>query len=281
MTRGWICLLLALLASCGSNDAAPLNTTPPKSEHALAVVVPESTPVSKPVTTNAVPSTTTIPPRPAWPSAGLEPGSEGTLVELLQADLEALGFRTGDSIDGVYGAGTTSAVMAFEKFEGLDRDGVADAEMLAALAEPTGIVPLGAMAGAPRIEIDLERQLLFARADNGQIKILNTSTGSGETYQSSSGSYVRATTPTGDYRIERRIDGVRNAFLGSLYRPLYFKRGWAIHGSSSVPAYPASHGCARLRNDDQDWMFDTFRDGTEVTVYEFNPVLAPVAVQQS
>jgi lipoprotein-anchoring transpeptidase ErfK/SrfK len=31
-----------------------------------------------------------------------------------------------------------------------------------------------------------------------------------------------------------------------LWYPLYFLRGFALHGYPSVPAYPASHGCVRL-----------------------------------
>ena len=31
-----------------------------------------------------------------------------------------------------------------------------------------------------------------------------------------------------------------------LWYPLYFHRGFALHGYPSVPAYPASHGCVRL-----------------------------------
>ena len=36
---------------------------------------------------------------------------------------------------------------------------------------------------------------------------------------------------------------------------MYFFKGWAIHGSPSVPAYPASHGCVRISNADADWLF--------------------------
>jgi len=236
---------------------------------APATVAPTST-TTVPTTT---PPSTTAPVRVVWPADGLNWGDRGEAVVQLQTDLESLGFRTGDAIDGSYGSGTASAVMAFEKFEGIARDGIADAEMLQRLAEPTGGMPMEVGRGTPRIEIDIARQLLFARTDTGAVTVLNTSTGSGELYEASNGKYYNANTPTGEFSIERRIDGYREAFLGSLYRPLYFKRGWAIHGSNSVPGYPASHGCARLRNNDQDWMFETFSDGTEVSVYEFAPVL--------
>ena len=76
-----------------------------------------------------------------------------------------------------------------------------------------------------------------------------------------------ADTPRGSYDIERRIDGVRVAPLGRLYRPLYFKGGFAIHGSNNVPGYPASHGCVRTTNPDQDFLWGAFENGTPVEIY--------------
>ncbi len=200
-----------------------------------------------------------------YPSTGLVPGDRGADVTQLQEALESLGFRTGNSIDGIYGPGTSSAVLAFQKYQRLDRTGVADPNTLISLASVETIAPPLGSAG-PTIDIDLERQIIFATTETGERKILSTSTGNGELYRSANGQLVTATTPTGQFRIERRIDGVRRSYLGSLYRPLYFKRGWAIHGSNSVPAYPASHGCVRVRNNDQDWLFGNFDNGTAVNV---------------
>ena len=44
--------------------------------------------------------------------------------------------------------------------------------------------------------------------------------------------------------VQRKINGVRVSRLGELYRPAYFVGGYAIHGSPSVPNFPASHGRA-------------------------------------
>ncbi|HUH07664.1 MAG TPA: L,D-transpeptidase family protein, partial [Egibacteraceae bacterium] len=65
----------------------------------------------------------------------------------------------------------------------------------------------------------------------------------------------------------RHIRGVREADLGTLYDPMYFYRGWAIHGSNSVPAYPASHGCVRVTRGDALWLFDRAPLGTTVVIY--------------
>jgi lipoprotein-anchoring transpeptidase ErfK/SrfK len=55
-----------------------------------------------------------------------------------------------------------------------------------------------------------------------------------------------ARTPTGDFRVYRKVAGVDDGYLGRLYDPAYFRGGFAIHGSTSVPAEPASHGCVRI-----------------------------------
>ena len=34
-----------------------------------------------------------------------------------------------------------------------------------------------------------------------------------------------------------------------MWNPYYFNGGIAVHGLASVPAYPASHGCARIPMD--------------------------------
>jgi lipoprotein-anchoring transpeptidase ErfK/SrfK len=45
--------------------------------------------------------------------------------------------------------------------------------------------------------------------------------------------------------------------LGVLYRPRFFIRGVAVHGYSSVPNYPASHGCVRVTNQAMDMLWAT------------------------
>ena len=49
-------------------------------------------------------------------------------------------------------------------------------------------------------------------------------------------------TPVGRWRVYRKVPG----WSWVLWYPMYFLRGFAIHGYPSVPAYPASHGCVRV-----------------------------------
>jgi lipoprotein-anchoring transpeptidase ErfK/SrfK len=121
-------------------------------------------------------------------------------------------------------------------------------------------------AGALRIEIDLARQVLFVVGEEGT-RIFNTSTGNNEPFLWPDGTPGLAYTPTGEFAVYHRVDGVDDGALGAMYRPLYFHTDWAVHGSSHVPAYPASHGCARVSNADQDWIWDHIPTGTPVVVY--------------
>ena len=62
-------------------------------------------------------------------SGTLRPGDSGSSVSNLQQRLKALGWYTG-SVDGKYGGGTTSAVIAFQKAASLSVDGVAGSRTL-------------------------------------------------------------------------------------------------------------------------------------------------------
>lgn len=119
------------------------------------------------------------------------------------------------------------------------------------------------------LEIDKRRQLLLV-ADAGRVTwAINTSTGSGQWYTTETGGRELAHTPTGRFRIFRQITGWHSAPLGMLYNPKFFVGGYAIHGSLSIPGYPASHGCARVSVAAMDhlWQAKLAENGTPVWVY--------------
>jgi len=199
---------------------------------------------------------------PPLPTEGLVPGVEGDPVRLLQERLAALRYDPGTA-DGRYHTGTTHAVMGFQKVVGLPRTGTADPGTVAALnlaRDPAPLLPAG---GATRIEVDLPRQVLFFWSEGVLTRILSVSTGNGKRY-CAKGRCGVAVTPSGSYRIGRKVRGKRVSHLGVLYNPLYFKGGYAIHGAPSVPAHPASHGCVRIPLHSSRWFLDTVRPGTPV-----------------
>jgi peptidoglycan hydrolase-like protein with peptidoglycan-binding domain len=199
-------------------------------------------------------------------SGVLSIGSKGSPVLKLQERLLALGYRPG-AVDGNFGASTASAVLAFQKREGLSRTSAVGPQLQIALSHPTGAGPRRGLP-TPRIEVDIARQIAFVVLPNRPVITLNVSTGSGQPYRAPNGVRDVADTPVGTFSVLWKFAGNRVAPLGTLHSPLYFYRGWAIHGSNSVPAYPASHGCVRVSNADEDWLFPLVAVGTPVVLYD-------------
>lgn len=64
-------------------------------------------------------------------------GSQGEEVRAIQTRLKAWGYYTG-AVDGIYGSSTRSAVIKFQKANGLTADGIAGNATLRAIGLPTG-----------------------------------------------------------------------------------------------------------------------------------------------
>jgi len=186
----------------------------------------------------------------------------GENTRLMQERLNQLGFWVGQA-DGKYGVATSQAVMAFQKFLGLKRTGTVDS----VTAEWMGTMPIrahGVSNVGTLVEIDKTRQLLFLVVDGQTQWTFNTSTGSGKPYEAVNKKDPTkiekgdAQTPNGLYRTTReRPEGWWEGDLGKIYRPKYFVGGIAMHGMTSVPGYPASHGCVRLSLPAMDFLWDT------------------------
>jgi peptidoglycan hydrolase-like protein with peptidoglycan-binding domain len=256
-------LMLTLLAAGCSHTvhereaALPLT---PEPEPVVTTTAPPTTTTSTTPPTTAPPAASPAP--PAAPVDGLVRGSSGDAVLALQQRLVELNYDPG-TVDGKYGGGTAVAVMAFQKANGMPRTGQATQTVLDALAVATDPAPMLPEGGATRIEVDFARQILLYWRDGELVKILPVSTGNGKRY-CEGGACGVAVTPSGSFRIERRIKGLRRSRLGILHNPLYFKGGYAIHGSPSVPAGPASHGCVRVPIHSSAWLFDNVPNGTPV-----------------
>lgn len=231
--------------------ASPTRTTPTAAPTATArpTATPTATPTPTPVLTEG---------------STLHPGDTGPVVVTLQRRLSDLGYWLG-SADGTYGHLTTQAVLALQKAAGLGRDGVYGPATRRALL--AGVRPASRVGGTG-VEIDKARQLLLVVRGGAVTRILNTSTGTGTTYVSE-GEERLAVTPSGTFSVFRVVDGSDEGPLGALWRPRYFNGGIAVHGYTSVPAYPASHGCARVSMAAMDmiWAQGLMPIGSRVVVY--------------
>jgi peptidoglycan hydrolase-like protein with peptidoglycan-binding domain len=230
----------------------------------VAAVVKPTTTTTESTTTTAVP-TTTIPPTTVKAApAGLGIGSRSPAVQALEAKLAELHYDVG-KVDGVFDSMTSHAVLAFQKVHGMGRTSRATDDVVAKVMAAGQAPPMLAGGGANRVEIDIKRQVLFLWKGGGLYRILDVSTGSGKRY-CVDGACATAVTPGGSFRVTRRIHGWRTSRLGRLYNPLYFNGGIAIHGSGSVPAYPASHGCVRITMAAAGWFPGQVPNGTPVYV---------------
>ena len=282
--------LVALLAvSCGLDDpdgrlvagdppvgattSCPAPTDPPTTT-ALPPTLPPPTlpPPTLPPTTLApttlppptLPPTTLAPttlppptlPPTTLPARALELGERGTEVADAQQRLTDLGFWLPE-ISGEYDEATLHAVTAFEKLNGLDRDGLLSIEDQGVL-EASERTEARSSAGHV-IEVDIAHQVVLIVDDGTVTWILDTSTGARP-----------GSTPIGSFTVHREIDGMRVSALGRLYRPKYVIGGVALHGYPDVPAQPASHGCIRLTYQAMDavWGLDLAPLGTQVLVYD-------------
>ena len=292
----WLCMSSALvgLSACSQTSSAD---SPASSQTAplAATETPAPTtagPATEPTTvapTTIAPTTiapTTVAPTTTVPSNVVVVGpaavpivavgkSNGADTFALQDRLNTLGFWVGLP-DGQYGFVTVQAVMAFQKYIGLPSTGKVDgttAEYLTAFGDRArGLADSGTL-----VEIDKAKQLLFIVVDGQTLFTFNTSTGSGIPYEATNKNDPTkiekgdAVTPAGLYKVTReRPEGWWDGDLGKIYRPKYFVGGIAIHGMTSVPNYPASHGCVRLSTLAMDFVWDSglVPVGTPVWVHE-------------
>lgn len=176
-----------------------------------------------------------------------------------------LGYWAGP-VDGKFDSDSRHALRAFQKVERRARTGSLTSNELNALR--TASRPLPRHTSYAHVEIDLKRQVLFVIDESGDVmRILPVSTGNGELYMDH-GEVHRARTPAGTFKVLRKIDGWRLSSLGLLYYPSYILNGIAIHGSPSVPAHPASHGCIRVPMFAAKELSSLMPVGMEVMVYD-------------
>ena len=193
-------------------------------------------------------------------------GVVGDDVKMVQQRLAALKFDPGPQ-DGVYGQNTIQAVWAFEKLvmgrPRTDATGVVTPEMWDLMQGPVNIVPRRQPGTPAHVEIYLREQVMVVF--NGAVPALVThiSSGSNEQWceevtidpgedgndtdeQIKRGYCGEAITPAGVYYFYNRKVGMRESKLGSMYNPVYFNFGIAVHGAINVPLEPESHGCVRI-----------------------------------
>jgi peptidoglycan hydrolase-like protein with peptidoglycan-binding domain len=181
-------------------------------------------------------------------------GARGAAVAQLGAQLRALHYAAPAS--AVFDGELLDAVYAFEKVQDLPRTGVVDPAFWQRLNNPYRPVPRYAQPG-DHIEVNKPRQVLYVVRGGRVALIVPVSTAG----------LPGKFTPVGRFAIYRKVTGFDPSPLGTLYDPMYFTGGYAIHGNPSVPPYPASHGCVRVPMWLAARLYDTNPYGETVYVY--------------
>lgn len=269
-----VAVVLGLVAAgCSDNGQSDMERTAASIVAAVSATTLQTTTVAPPPTTATTTPASTAPPTtgaaagavaPAAPPPGLGTGARGAEVAALEKRLDTLLYDVG-KVDDVYDQNTAYGVMAFQKVQGMARTGRATDDVIAALAtatQPPALVPNG---GENRVEVDIPRQVLFLYKSNTLQKIVTISSGNNQRF-CSEGWCRRAVTPGGSYGFYRQGRGWETGPLGSLYNPIYFNGGIAVHGSRSVPGQPASHGCIRIPMSVAEWFPGAVHIGMPVHV---------------
>jgi len=175
-------------------------------------------------------------------------GSSGPSVLALERRLRELRYAL-KTVDTVFDLDTFEAVTAFQKVHGLPRTGRVEAPLWRRLAAAT--VPLPRYGRGDHIEVDKGRNVLYEIAGGRVNRIVHVSTG------------LTGNTPIGTFHVYRKVGG----WDWVLWYPMYFLRGFAIHGYPSVPAYPASHGCVRVPMWIAPSLFSRHEHGARIVVF--------------
>ena len=191
---------------------------------------------------------------------------KGADVRRLQQRLKDLHFDPG-RIDGVYGGDTTMAVWAFQALvQKMTRDTLVDfvtPVLWDSMRGDVTITPRRQPGTPNHVEVYLPEQVMAVFKGQQLLLVTHISTGTGQKWceevtidpgeEGNKGGVAiktgvcgEAITPGGLYYFYNRKLGLRESKLGTMWNPVYFNFGIAIHGAMMVPKEPASHGCVRI-----------------------------------
>jgi peptidoglycan hydrolase-like protein with peptidoglycan-binding domain len=156
--------------------------------------------------------------------------------------LSEMGYWTG-AVDGLLDPATRSGLIAFQKWEGRPITGQLTVDELEAIR--TSAAPKARELGYGHVEVDVDRQVLLIVNDEGRVRVLPVSTGSGKSFIDEGQTSV-AYTPRGRFIVYDKKPGWETGKFRSMYYSNYISGGVAIHGYATIPHEPASHGCIRI-----------------------------------
>jgi hypothetical protein len=193
-------------------------------------------------------------PAPALASYSI--GSSGPAVHQLQKKLIKLRYLGPSGLTGVYSERTAQAIMAFQGWYGIPRDGVAGPVTLRRLHKAR-FRPHPWARKHKHVEVHKAQQVLLMIGKGGKVtRAIHVSTAA-----------PGHVTPSGRFHIySKSLMSWSKPFQVWLPYASYFYAGDAFHQYPSVPPYPASHGCVRIFDTDAIVVYNFATIGTRVRI---------------
>lgn len=183
-------------------------------------------------------------------------GERSRSVAALQRRLAELRYLPRSAVDGINGYRTQQAVLAFQSWRGLERDGIVGPATRAALAKASPPRPHG-NGPSRRIEVYPDRGVTLLISHDRTKRAIHVSTGG-----------PGNETPAGTFKVFRKeLRSWSVPFQTWLPYASYFNDGIAFHEYPDVPTYPASHGCVRVPAPEAPGVYGFATIGTTVIVF--------------
>jgi hypothetical protein len=175
----------------------------------------------------------------------------------VQRRLVALHYLPSSAVTGKSDYRTSQALIAFQAWNGLPRDGVAGVQTRTKLLSASVPQPRAGSAYGHHVEVYRSLGVVLCVDGGTVVRVVHCSTGR-----------PGLETTAGVYHVYlKSLRFYSQEYDSWMPWTSFFNAGQGLHGYEEVPSYPASHGCVRLSMPEAPWVYDFATMGTTVIVY--------------
>lgn len=181
-------------------------------------------------------------------------------AEAVQTKLAQLGYLPEDAVTGKWDYRSQQAVLAFQSWEGLERDGIVGEMTLQRLDGAGRPLATDRTGSGKKVEIQRGKSVVLLIEAGRVVRVIHTSTGVGN-------NSTDMGTPAGTFKVTRKVEEAWSVpYKLFMDHAVYWGVGLAIYGAADVPAGPGSYGGARIPMPEVQAVFDFVEVGTPVRV---------------